>query len=140
MINRVCSVRYTGTRFFCGRTEITEVSGTGIKFVPNHTGVFGRVLRPYRTLPKTSVGYLPRKYPRYTYFGTYPTEYEQNDLAGPMCEVIATAVPTLQPYTITRSHAPEPVSNIDRQIESLGFVTSLFLGRFAKLATCRRNV
>ena len=42
------------------------VSDTGIEFVPNYTGVFGRVLRQYRILPKTSVGYLPRKYPRYT--------------------------------------------------------------------------
>ena len=64
---RVCSVGYTSTRgIFGGRTEATEVSGTGIEFVPNLTGVFGRVLRPYRTLPKTSVGYLPQKYPRHT--------------------------------------------------------------------------
>ena len=51
--------RYPGT--FGERTELTEVSATGIKFVPNHKGVFGRVLRPYRTLPKTSVGYLHGK-------------------------------------------------------------------------------
>ena len=25
------------------------MSGNSIEFVPNHTGVFGRVLRPYRT-------------------------------------------------------------------------------------------
>ena len=31
-----------------GHTEITEVSGTGFEFVPNHTGVFERVSRPYR--------------------------------------------------------------------------------------------
>ena len=32
-----------------GCTELTEVSDAGIEFVPNHTGVFGRVLRPCRT-------------------------------------------------------------------------------------------
>ena len=41
-----CSVGYGG------RTELT--------------GVFGRVLRPYRTLSKNLVGYLPSKYPRST--------------------------------------------------------------------------
>ena len=79
-----CSVWYTDSRgIFCGRTELTEVfctgikvvpnlpkcrvpvlksyrtsrvSGAGIDFVPNHTGLFGRVLRPYRT---TSVGKIP---------------------------------------------------------------------------------
>ena len=45
--------------FFCGRTELTEVSGSGIEAVPNLARVLGRVLRPYRTLSKTSVGYLP---------------------------------------------------------------------------------
>ena len=49
-----------------GRTQLTEVSGTGIEFVPNLTGVFGRVLRPYRTVPKTCVGYSPTKHPRYS--------------------------------------------------------------------------
>ena len=62
---RVFSVGYTDTRgIFGGRTELSEVSGTGMEFVQNHTGVFGRVFRPYRTSPRTSVGYLPRKYPR----------------------------------------------------------------------------
>ena len=37
---------------FRPRTELTQVSGTGTVvefFVPNVTGTFGRVLRPYRT-------------------------------------------------------------------------------------------
>ena len=52
-ITRVYSTGYAGTRgIFGGRTELFEVSGIGIKFVPNHTGVLGRVLRPYRTLMK----------------------------------------------------------------------------------------
>ena len=33
-----------------GRTELTEVAGTGIELVPNLTGVIGRVLRPFLTL------------------------------------------------------------------------------------------
>ena len=46
---------FTHTRgIFGARTELTDVSGTGIEFVPNLTGVFGRVLRPCRTLPKTT--------------------------------------------------------------------------------------
>ena len=62
----VSYIGYIGTwGIFGGRTELTEVSGTGIEVVqilpaagcvyryrihiPNHTGVFGRVLRPYRT-------------------------------------------------------------------------------------------
>ena len=49
--------------WYRGRTELTDV---GVKFVPNLTAVLGRGLRPYRTLPKTSIGYLPSKYPRYT--------------------------------------------------------------------------
>ena len=58
--NGACSVGYTGTRgIFGGRTGLTEVSRTGIEFVPNLTGVFGWVFRPYLTLPKTSVGNLP---------------------------------------------------------------------------------
>ena len=38
-------------------SELTEVSDSGIKFVPNHTGVFGRVLRLYQTLPNTGTCY-----------------------------------------------------------------------------------
>ena len=38
---------------FGGSTELIEVSGSGVEFAPNHTEVFGRVLRPYRT---TSAG------------------------------------------------------------------------------------
>ena len=53
-------------------TELTEVSGTGIKFVPNLTGVFGNVLRRYRTLGYASVGYLPSKFPRYSLVRTLP--------------------------------------------------------------------
>ena len=44
--------------------------------VPNDTGMFGTALRPHQTLPKTSVGYLPSKYPRYTLVRPQnPTEY-----------------------------------------------------------------
>lgn len=66
---RVCSVGYTipvpgvfwcayrsfrsvGYRY-CGHTELDEVSGTGIECVPNYTGLYVRLLRPYRI---TSVG------------------------------------------------------------------------------------
>ena len=81
-------VHHTSTRGIIDeRTELTEVSGIGIEvvpnlpkcrapvssayrtlpdeFVPNLTGVSGRVLRPYRTLLRTSVGYLSNKHPRY---------------------------------------------------------------------------
>ena len=54
----VYSVGYTGARgILGGRTELTEVSCTSTEFVPIFsTGVFGRVLRPTRTLPKTRQG------------------------------------------------------------------------------------
>ena len=58
--------------WWLGRTELAELSGTGIEFVLNLTGVFGRVLRPYRTLPKTLIEYVPSKYPRYTFVRTLP--------------------------------------------------------------------
>ena len=66
--------RYTDTRGIVGRrTELTQVSGTGIEVVPNLTGVFGRVLMPYRTLPNTWVGYLlTNKYPQNTVVHTLP--------------------------------------------------------------------
>ena len=46
-----------------------QVSGImcRIEVVPSLTGVFGRVLRPYRNLPKTSGGCWPRQYLRYTW-------------------------------------------------------------------------
>ena len=53
-------------------TKHTEVLGTGVEFVPNLAGVFDRVLQPYRSLPKTSVGYLPTNYSRYTLVHTLP--------------------------------------------------------------------
>ena len=37
-----------GYRYW-GRTERAEMSDTGVEFVPDLTGVFGRVLRSYRT-------------------------------------------------------------------------------------------
>ena len=40
------------------RIELIDVPGTGIEFVPNLTGVYGRSLRPYRTIPRSLVGYL----------------------------------------------------------------------------------
>lgn len=43
-----------------------QVPGADTEFVPNHTGEFGTVSRPYRTLPKSSVECLPSKYLRYT--------------------------------------------------------------------------
>ena len=85
MFDKIITYR-TGTQgIFGGCTEPTEVSGPGVKFVPNHTGVFGRVLRPYRTLPKSSVGYLPRKYPRYILVRTLPNiplGYFEKELAA----------------------------------------------------------
>ena len=56
---KVCSVRYTYRYSRCFQWAYrTWVSG--------HTGVFGRVLRPYRTLPE------PSKYLRYTSVRTLP--------------------------------------------------------------------
>ena len=49
--------RSVGYRYLIN-TDLTEVSGAGIEFVPNHSGVFGRVLRTYR-----------QKYPYPRYFG-----------------------------------------------------------------------
>ena len=71
--SRECSVGYTGIQGIFGRrTERTEVAGTGIGFEPNHTGVFGKVLRSFRTLRMTSVEYLPSKHTRYTLLRTLP--------------------------------------------------------------------
>ena len=53
------------------------MSGTGIEVVPNLTGEFGRVLEPYGTLPKTSVGSLPSTYPRFTLVRTPPDTLAQ---------------------------------------------------------------
>lgn len=68
---RVCSVGYTGARgiLVVVITKLAQLSGTGtvlksyrtyrgvgIQFPPNHAGVFGRVLRPKRTLPECPVG------------------------------------------------------------------------------------
>ena len=40
------TVGYTGIRFFFGGcTELSELLGTGMEYVPKHAGVFGRVLR-----------------------------------------------------------------------------------------------
>ena len=52
-IPRVCSVwyRYSRYRYGC-RTELTEVSGTGIEVVPNFTEVFGPGLGDVPNLPK----------------------------------------------------------------------------------------
>ena len=50
----------TGTQgMFGGRTELTEVLGTGIEFAPNLTEMFGGALQLYRT--------LPIKFGRYSY-------------------------------------------------------------------------
>lgn len=46
---------------FLGTSRTNQSSGTSIEFVPNHTRVLYRVLKPYRTLPNTSVGCLPSK-------------------------------------------------------------------------------
>ena len=59
----------TGYFWWSYDAERTEVSGTGTEFVPNHAGVFNRVLRLHRTLPKTFAGEIPP-----VYFGTYPAE------------------------------------------------------------------
>ena len=47
--------RTVGYRYLV-RTELTELSGTGVKFVPNHTGVLGRVSIPVPNI---------YRYPRY---------------------------------------------------------------------------
>lgn len=54
------------------RAGHTEVSETGIEVVRNLAGVVGRVLEPYRFLPKTPVVYLPGNHPRYTLACTLP--------------------------------------------------------------------
>ena len=71
---QVCPVGYTGAQGIAGGpTEVTEVSGTGIELVPNLNGVLGGVLRPYRAVRMASVGYLPNKYPQYTWYVPYRT-------------------------------------------------------------------
>ena len=55
---RVCSVGYTGTRgIFGGRTELTEVSGTGIEVGPYLLKCRIPVSSSYRTIPECSVEY-----------------------------------------------------------------------------------
>ena len=53
---------------FSGRPELTQGSGTGIEFVPNRAGVFGRVLRPYRTLPEEFGGVIADETPPVYFF------------------------------------------------------------------------
>ena len=70
MLSTVYSTSTGGTLGGC--TEPTEVSGTGIEFVPNHTGVFGRVLRAVPNLTE----YFGRVFTSQitsVCFGTYPT-------------------------------------------------------------------
>ena len=45
-----------GVYIFWGRTELTEVSGTGIQFVPNLPMYRVLVLSSYRNIPECSVG------------------------------------------------------------------------------------
>lgn len=62
----VCSVEYTGTRGMLGGSIASSYRSVGcryIELVPNLKGVFGTALRPYPTLPKPSIGYLPSRYP-----------------------------------------------------------------------------
>lgn len=50
------------------RTELTEVSGIGIKFEPSHAEVFGAygIIEAFPMFsPTTSVGNLPRKYSKH---------------------------------------------------------------------------
>ena len=49
-----------------GLPKLPKSRAPVFEFVPNHTRAFGGVSRPYRTLPRTSVGVLPSNYPRYT--------------------------------------------------------------------------
>ena len=57
-VSSVCSARYTYNRgFFGGSIEPTKVSGTGIEFVPNVAGVFGRVFRSYPSIPNLAEGF-----------------------------------------------------------------------------------
>ena len=47
--HRSVGYRYLSVRYrYWFRTELTEVSGTGVEFVQNHTGWVARVLRMYR--------------------------------------------------------------------------------------------
>ena len=63
---------YTSTRCFCGSTEFTEVSDAGIEFVPNHTRVFGRVLRAVPNLTEDFVPNHTRVFGRALRAGTLP--------------------------------------------------------------------
>ena len=52
-----------------GRTELAQASGTDIEVVPNLTGEFDRVLRPYRFSAVLTEKIFP------IYVGTHPTEH-----------------------------------------------------------------
>ena len=67
--------RTTGTwGIFGGRTELTEASGTGINIVPNLTGMFVMVFRPYRKLAEDFDKVVTQQIPQ-AYFSTYHTEH-----------------------------------------------------------------
>ena len=65
--------QYPTGGIFGGRTELPEVMGTGIEFVPNFTGVFGRVLRAVPSLTEEIGKVFTEKMP-WVCFGTYPAE------------------------------------------------------------------
>ena len=82
-VSRVkCPKGTFGIRRYTGRPgyvlvdvlNLPKMSGTGIEFVPNLPGVFGGVLRPYRTLPRTLGRVFTEQGPP-VYFGGYPTEH-----------------------------------------------------------------
>ena len=128
VLGRVCSI---GTRgIFGGGTELyTELSGTGIEFMPKLTGVLGSVLRLYRTLPKASVGCLPSQYSRYTLVHTLPntalerlhsvSKYESNASSAGGVGHAALSVKRLQSLCVA-PHARRmtcrigPIDQIDR--------------------------
>ena len=59
--------------------------------------IFGRVLRPYRTLLNTSVGYLPSTYLRYIYFDTYATEHTLGRLCTSIHEIMVVLTEVSEP-------------------------------------------
>ena len=64
--------QYPTGGIFGGRTELPEVMGTGIEFVPNFTGVFGRVLRAVTNLTEEFGRVLTEQNTLYALIRTLP--------------------------------------------------------------------
>ena len=79
MFGRALYITPVYTRgIFGGRTQVTELSGTGMEVVPNLPKRRVPVLGPYRSLPKTSVGYFPSKKKKTVYFGTASVAFQSS--------------------------------------------------------------